>query len=259
MNKQQHSKPQSNTTNKMALEWEGASFGQQFRDMFEKGTNFESMTTDEVSRHAVEILADSHNEPEWQVIQFHQHTLERIVNTRRQLQFLEACFNLAQMPFNEDTRDNRCVVRHGAIRVTEHKTEIVEKEYFYGSCGRCYSSGPLGKICQRCTNQSRFDRIYAEGHKNPGMTVHRCVIAGTSVMVMYDDEDHPENGNYTNGLRTGMYDPSNFIYRSQGSELFGFDSECMVSNLGSAMGCSDKKVKEVLRNMGFELDTEEEE
>jgi hypothetical protein len=247
------------TSKKMAMEWEGAFFGVNFGSMFGIAADFKAMTVDHLGEKALDLLARSHfQKPDWQVIPFHRSTLERIVDTRQQREFLEACFNLAQMPFTEDTRDNKSVVRHGAIRVTEHGIEIVQKEYFYGSC-RCFAAGPLGKSCQRCWNWFHFDRIYAEGSSNPGRPVHRCIIAGTPLMIMYDDEDHPEYGNYTPDMETEVYNPSEFISRVQlsGSELFCFDSKCVVSNLVSAIGLADNEVKRVLRNMGFEPEAEE--
>jgi hypothetical protein len=248
------------TSKKMPLEWEGTFFGVTFGTMFGMVTDFEAITVDELGENALDLLARSHfQKPGWQVIPFHRSTLERVVDMGRQREFLEACFHLAQMPFTEDTRDNKCVVRHGAIRVTEHKTEIVRQEYLYGSC-RCFAAGPLGKRCQRCRNWFHFDRIYAEGSGNPGSPVLRCLLTGTPLMIMYDDEPHPEHGCYNPLFETEVYNPWHFISRVQlsGCKLFNFDSKCVVSNLVSASGLADNEVKRVLRNMGIETDAEEE-
>ena len=86
------------------------------------------------------------------------------------------------------------MVKHHAIRATGDEVQIVEKEYYYGSCPHCYTAGPIGKVCQnpRCVQSFRFISIYAREQDNPGSAIHRCLIAGAPVMIMYDDGDHPE-------------------------------------------------------------------
>ena len=149
------------------------------------------------------------------------------------------------------------MVKHGAIRVTKGDVEIIEKEHYYGSCPHCWAAGPTGKLCQNrwCTmkNQLQIRSLYARDQNNPGSAIHRSIIVYAPVMVMYDDEDHPEHGDYNQDMGTAPYDPRAFILKAHqtGAEIFEFDEDCMVSNLAGAIGCTENAVTQMLGNMGL--------
>lgn len=255
----------------MAGEWEGNMPGQRLTLYYPLFYDFTTMTVDKLRKDAQEFVRPE-VEPDWQMFPFHDDTLTQIVESRRQQEFLQKCKEMAEMPINEIVENKKCKVKHHAIRVTDDTIDIVEKEYYYGSCPGCYAAGPTGHIClnphcngckgcdnPNCTDWWRFIPIYAREKENPGSAIHRSVIAGAPIKVLFEDKDRDDVGRYQADLETRQFNPMGFLVRSWNteSEIFGFDQECKVSNLATAIGCADDDVRDLLTLMYRKMEEEQ--